>query len=102
MEPMRPEVREELKRAHPGLTDDDIDRYEELNSLRFLVDPGEEDGRRLREIDAERERIVRERMPRLAEIENAILVRAGLASRTPKPPPDVRLRGEEGSGGRGS
>ncbi|CAN5348942.1 hypothetical protein BH23ACI1_BH23ACI1_33090 [soil metagenome] len=39
MEPIRPDVREELKRLHPGLTDRDIDRYDELTSQRFMMDP---------------------------------------------------------------
>jgi hypothetical protein len=94
MEPLKPEVREELKRVHRGLTDDDIDRYEELTSLRFTLDPAEAP-ERIRDIDAERGAIVRERMPRFAEVENAILTRAARASREAKPEPEVRFRGPD-------
>jgi hypothetical protein len=93
MEPIRPDVREELKRVHPGLADRDIDRYDELTSQRFLVDPDREP-ERIRQIDLERTRIVQEKMPRLAEIENAVVLRRREASRAPKPPPQVRLKGE--------
>jgi hypothetical protein len=95
MEPMRPEVREELKRAHPGLTDDDIDRYEELLSRRFAF--ADEDAEGVRALDLQRERLVRERMPHLEAVENAVLTRLREVSRRPKPPPDVRLRDEHDS-----
>ena len=39
MEPMHPELREALKEAHPGLTDREIDRYEELLAARMRCDP---------------------------------------------------------------
>ena len=39
MEPIHPKLRKELKRIHSRLTDADIDRYEELTSLRFTLNP---------------------------------------------------------------
>ena len=54
MEPLRPDLREALKEAHPGLTDDVIDEYENLTALRYKLDAGafEES---LAEIDRKRE-----------------------------------------------
>ena len=88
MEPIHPSLREELKRAHPGLTDADIDRYEELTSLRFTLDPdaGRDD---IRSIDAERMQIVRAKMPRLGELENAFTARARAAAARVKPAPRI-------------
>jgi hypothetical protein len=67
MEPLEPEFREALKRAHPGLEDRDIDRYEELLAQRFLIEP-EKAPQRIRELDREREQLLRERMPRYGEV----------------------------------
>jgi hypothetical protein len=39
MEPLNPKLRTALKRAHPGLTDEDIDRTEELLGSRMQFDP---------------------------------------------------------------
>ena len=63
MEALHPKLRKELKRVYPQLTDADIDRYEELTSLRFTFNPATAAGK-IREIDAERNRLVR-KMPRL-------------------------------------
>jgi hypothetical protein len=88
MEPIHPALREELKRAHPGLTDADIDRYEELTSLRFTLDP---DAAReeIRQLDAERMQIVRAKMPQLGELENAFIARARAAATRVKPAPRI-------------
>ncbi len=67
MEPLEPEFRAALKRAHPGLEDSDIDRYEELTAQRFLIDP-DTAPERLRELDQERARLLRERMPRYRDV----------------------------------
>ena len=90
MQPMPPPVRAELKRIYPELTDADIDRYESLTSRRVMLDP-DRDSRAIREIDAERERLVRTKMPRLADIENAYVLR-NAEERPPKP--DVRPPGD--------
>jgi hypothetical protein len=74
MEPIHPALREELKRVHPGLTDADIDRYEELTSLRSTLDPATSE-EQIRRIDVERVRLVRERMPALPQLENAFFAR---------------------------
>jgi hypothetical protein len=67
MEPLTPQFRLALKEAHPGLTDADIDRYEELVAARFQIDPDREPGR-VREIDREREELLETRMPRYREV----------------------------------
>jgi hypothetical protein len=67
MEPLRPEFRLALKEAHPGLTDADIDRYEELVAARFQIDPDREP-QRLSEIDRQREELLQTRMPRYREV----------------------------------
>jgi hypothetical protein len=89
MEPIHPALREELKRAHPGLTDADIDRYEELTSLRFTLDPvGSVE--EIRRLDVERMAIVRAKMPRLGELENAFFARSRAAPRV-KPAPRIEI-----------
>jgi hypothetical protein len=67
MEPLRPAVREALKQAHPGLTDETIDRVEELLSLRFLVNP-DEDPLRIEQLDRQRAELVRREMPRYEQV----------------------------------
>jgi hypothetical protein len=67
MEPLKPAVREALKRAHPGLTDETIDRVEELLAQRFLVDP-DVDPLRIQELDRQRAELVRREMPRYEQV----------------------------------
>jgi hypothetical protein len=67
MEPLSPQFRRALKEDHPGLTDADIDRYEELVVARFQIDPDREP-ERLSEIDRERGELLRTRMPRYNEV----------------------------------
>lgn len=62
VEPLQPEFRQALKEAHPGLTDELIDRFEELLAQRFLLDPAK-DPERIRELDQAREKLVEETMP---------------------------------------
>ena len=90
MEAIHPELRKELKRVYPQLTDADIDRYEQLTSLRFTVNPATAAGK-IREIDAERNRLVR-KMPRLGELETAFFARARLASLRTKAPPRIEIK----------
>jgi hypothetical protein len=94
MEPIHPVLREELKRVYPRLTDADIDRYEELTSLRFTLDPATA-AERIREIDAERDQLVRTTMPRLGELENAFFARARQASPRIKSPPRIEVKPHE-------
>ena len=67
MEPLSPSIREALKREHPGLTDDTIDRYEALLSLRFEVDP-DDDPKRIQDLDRQRIELVKKEMPRFEQV----------------------------------
>lgn len=90
MQPIHPKLRKELKHVYPQLTDADIDRYDELTSLRFTFNPATAAGK-IREIDAERSRLVR-KMPRLGELENAFFARARQASVRSKAPPRIEIK----------
>jgi len=81
MEPLHPELRADLKRAHPGLDDRTIDEYENLTSLRFGLDP-ERDKARLAEIDAARLQLLKTRMPHYAKVREAFLARLRAADNT--------------------
>lgn len=63
VEPIKPTLRTELLKEHGNLDESLIDRLEELTAERFNVNP-ETEPERLKEIDAERRRILREHMPR--------------------------------------
>lgn len=89
VEPLRPELREELKEAHEGLEDADIDRLEELIALRFTLDPQREAGE-LRAVDEERDRLVRERLPRFEEVYQRFRARQ-LSDQPFELGPDVRI-----------
>lgn len=91
MQPMHPSVRNELKRVYPELTDADIDRYEELTSLRVALNPATS-AEDLRKIDAERDRLVRTKMRHLGAIENAFLLRARDERRPIETPPGIEIR----------
>jgi len=91
MEAIHPKLRKELKRVYPQLTDADIDRYEELTSLRFTLNPATE-ASKIREIDIERDRLVSTAMPRLGELENAFFARARQASPRIKAPPRIEIK----------
>jgi hypothetical protein len=80
VEPMHPEFREALKAAHPGLTDREIDRYEELWAERMRCDPDRE-AARIAELDEERRQLVERVMPRYAAVAQAF--KAARAARAP-------------------
>jgi hypothetical protein len=67
MEPLHPDLRAALKRAHPGLTDEEIDRSEELLNERMNTDPDRDPGR-IERLDTERTELIRTAMPRYAEV----------------------------------
>ena len=89
VEPLRPELRRELKEVHEGLEDAEIDRLEELIALRFTLDP-ERDAPRLRAVDIERERLVKERRPRFDEVYQQFRARQ-LRERPSDRGPDVQI-----------
>jgi hypothetical protein len=67
LEPLHPTLRRELKRAHPGLADRDIDRLEELVATRFTLDP-ERDAEAIRRLDVEKAELIAQAMPRFDEV----------------------------------
>ncbi len=67
MEPLKPSFRDALKQEHPGLTDETIDRVEELLAQRFLIDP-EAEPLRLQELDRQRAELLRREIPRYEQV----------------------------------
>ncbi len=67
MEPLKPSFRDALKQEHPGLTDETIDRVEELLAQRFLVDP-EADPLRVQELDRQRSDLLRQEIPKFEQV----------------------------------
>jgi hypothetical protein len=66
MEALSPKFREMLKESNPGLTDEHIDRVEELLAQRFLLDP-QKQPQQLRALDREREQL-QERIPNFQDL----------------------------------
>ncbi len=93
MEPLHPDLREALKQAHPGLTDQDIDRFEELLARRMTYDP-EREAERIQELDRDRAEMVKRLMPRYAQVAQVLAARgahqdqAAPKVRTQIKPPD--------------
>jgi len=87
VEPLHPQLREALKQAHPRLADQDIDRFEELLARRMTCDP-ERDADQIAELDRERLAMLRDLMPRYAEVARAFAARKPRDTRTT---PRVRI-----------
>ena len=90
MEPMHPEFREALKAAHPGLTDREIDRSEELLAERMRCDPDRE-AARIAELDDERRELIERAMPRYAAVAQTFKA-TGAARATARPRALVTLK----------
>ncbi|MCY7349973.1 MAG: hypothetical protein LH606_04815 [Cytophagaceae bacterium] len=67
MEPLKPTFREALKEAHPGLSDEVIDRAEELLAQRFRIDPDLEP-QRIRKLDRQRAALLQKEMPNYEKV----------------------------------
>jgi hypothetical protein len=67
MEPLKPSVRDALKEEYPGLSDETIDRAEELLAQRFLLDP-EAEPLRVQELDRERTQLLQQEIPRFEQV----------------------------------
>lgn len=67
MEPLKPIVRDALKAEHAGLTDETIDRYEELLAQRFQIDP-EAEPLRIQELDRQRAELLEREMPKFEQV----------------------------------
>jgi hypothetical protein len=72
MEPLKPILRDALKQEHPALSDETIDRAEELLARRFQVDP-EAEPLRIQELDRERAELLRREMPRFEQVLQKVL-----------------------------
>jgi uncharacterized small protein (DUF1192 family) len=67
MEPLKPRVRDALKEEHPGLSDETIDRAEELLAQRFLINP-EAELLRVQELDRERAQLLQQEIPKFEQV----------------------------------
>ena len=97
MEPMHPVLRAALKEAHPGLTDAEIDRSEELLVQRMLADP-EKDQETIVRLDRERLELIERTMPRYAEV--ARVVKGRLSEARQAEEPRVRVEPKKPPGSR--
>ena len=89
MEPFEPELKEALKRAHPGLTDADLEEIEAALSDRQNLD------RRRRPEEAERaERRWRDVVQKVPRLKDVMLEfdRRQLQAQPPRPRPTVEIR----------
>ena len=89
MEPLDPNLKDALKRVHPGLTDEDIDRSEALLSSQFGFDP-KKDADKIEQLRREWAALVQRVMPRYRAV-----VQSFNAERTrPKrwPTPKVKIK----------
>ena len=98
MEPLEPELRQSLKDAHPGLSDEDIDRVEALNARRFELDP-DTDTEELRRLEAEKDAIVARAMPRYREVVTAFAQRKAVPPRAPGDRVRIRVKPRDGDSG---
>jgi uncharacterized membrane protein len=71
VQPLRPEVRAALKRAHPGLTDATINRVQELLVLRSQLEPRRY-ADQIEALDRERVALMEAQIPRYAEVVQAL------------------------------
>jgi hypothetical protein len=90
VEPLHPELRRELLRVHPELTDLDLDEYERLTALRFTLNPSQSRAA-IAELDRAREALVA-KMPHFAAVQRAFSEeRRRAALPDPDAPPRVRI-----------
>lgn len=92
MEPLHPELRRELLRVHPELTEAELDEYERLTALRFTLDPSVS-AAAIAELDRTRAELLA-KMPHCAAVQRAFIEqRRHTADRTEAEttPPAVRI-----------
>ena len=92
-EPLHPGLRDALKQAHPGLTDADIDRFEELTAQRFTLDP-RENQIQLSELDRERNELLGQKMPQYLVVSKAFEAQRAAES-APPTTPKVRVQAKK-------
>ena len=79
MTPLKPELRQALKDAHPGLTDEVIDEYEKLTAMRYQLTQ-QRSAEAIADIDRRREVLLRERMPQFAQVSQIVNARSRAAT----------------------
>jgi hypothetical protein len=62
MQPLGDAFRHFYRQQHPEVEDGDFNRLEALLAQRFMLDPAQE-ANEIQRLDAERERLLRERLP---------------------------------------
>jgi hypothetical protein len=92
VEPLHPELRRELLRVHPEITDSDLDEYEELTALRFTLDPSTSRGA-IAEIDRARA-VLTAKMPYFAAVERAFVEQQRRPTDRERATPEVRISTE--------
>jgi len=90
MQPFEPELRDRLKRAHPGLTDDDLDEIETLLCQR-VDEANDRGGPAARATSSRWREVVATKVPRLREIMQAY-ERDARRDEPPRPKPPVEVR----------
>ena len=82
MEPFLPEFRRALKEAHPGVSDSDIDRLQELTTRRASIG-GERDAQTRLSLDHQIDELLREKLPQFDKVarEHAAMQHAETAVR---------------------
>ena len=71
MQPLSPRMRAALKQAHPGLTDEIVDRVEALLALRSQLDP-ERQAVQVGQLDRQRADLLAQYMPRYADVVRSV------------------------------
>lgn len=94
MEPLHPDLRQALKRAHPGLTDDDIDRFEELLARVLSYDPTTE-ADAIARVSRERDEMLARMMPHYAEVAQAFAAERRPRERAERPRVQTRIKPPE-------
>jgi hypothetical protein len=96
MQPFEPELREALKKAHPGLTDADIEAVEAMLSRRQDIDRKRrpEEARRL---DLEWQALTAQKVPKLREVMRAF-DRQQIRQQQPRPKPAVEIKRKPAAG----
>ncbi|MDP6065679.1 MAG: hypothetical protein QGG75_00255 [Alphaproteobacteria bacterium] len=90
MEAFEPELRQRLIKAHPGLSESDVDKIEAMLSDRQDVDRLL-DAKTARKMDAERKAFVAEKMPKLRQVMMAF-DRQQQQKRAPRKPAKIRIK----------
>ena len=67
MEPLGDAFRKFYRQQHPEVDEGDLDRLEALLAQRFMLDPTQE-ANEIQRLDAERERLLQERLPDLQRV----------------------------------